>query len=90
MSACAVLRRKPVWVKIFWIREIFGVSVYHIGRYPYDGPRWNSMTMSKINFFNYFSEMNRDWREKSQSLFENLKQKKIHADITQVLGEKEL
>jgi hypothetical protein len=90
MSAYTVLRRKPVRVELFRLREVFGVFVYHIGRHPCDGPCWNDMTVSKINFFNCFPGMNRDRREKSHSLFENLKHKKIHTDVTQVVGGQQL
>jgi hypothetical protein len=81
MSACTVLRRKPVRLKLFWIGEVFGIPVYVIERYQYVSSRWNT-------FFDCFPEMKRDWREKSQSLFENLKHNKLHSDIIQLLGEK--
>jgi hypothetical protein len=90
MSAFTVLRRKPVRVKLFRIREVFGVSVYLIGRHQYEGPCWNNMTMSKMNFFACCPEKNRDRREKSHSLFENLKHNRIHTDITQLVGEKQV
>jgi len=42
------------------------------------------MTMTKINFFDCLSEMHWNWREHSQSLFENLKHNGIDNDIIQL------
>jgi hypothetical protein len=77
MSAYTIPRRKPVRVKIFWMREVVWIPVYVIDWHHYVSPCWNNMTMSKINFFGCFPEMNRDWREKPHSLFENLKHYKF-------------
>jgi hypothetical protein len=58
MSAYIVLRRKCLWVKLFWIREVSGIPVYGIRWYKYVGSCWNNMTVSKINFLDCLSENN--------------------------------
>jgi len=42
------------------------------------------MTVSKIDFFDCFSEMHWSWREQSHGLFENLKENGIDNDVIQL------
>jgi hypothetical protein len=90
MSAYAALRRKPVQVKLFCIRKVFCIPLFVIDPHHYVSRCWNNMTTSKTSVFDCFSKMKRDWEEKSHNLFENLKDNKIQADVTQLVGEKQL
>jgi hypothetical protein len=88
MPVYSLPRRKPLWFKLFWIREVPGIPVYGIDWHKYVGSCWNNMTVSKIDFFDCFSEIHWIWREQSHSLFENLKCNRVNNDIMQLVGEK--